>query len=289
MSSRTHASTVSAPPSIPPLDLQPAFFGPLESPSSGTAPRLSPAPVLAAAGDTPHAYSGGYDDGSSLHADSFISAESATPSPPHITETGQPHVNHPYSQAEQGNIRPHVSRSTHSGSSSYVGRRWTTSLSFGSDLLRFTKSRESQETPKRPTPACLLFWVGFVAPWCWMIGGWMLTKSGETKTGEGKGGKLRPLILPLWNSKKKNSEKGVDKGEAKEVVQGYGFGNGYPFVAPSVETLTPSAKQLQLKWTSQEKPRSLDPWVKRCRVAAVVSGILLLVAFVAVCVVIGRQ
>ena len=29
-------------------------------------------------------------------------------------------------------------------------------------------------------PSEILFWTGFVAPWCWLIGGWMLTRSGHT-------------------------------------------------------------------------------------------------------------
>jgi len=96
----------------------------------------------------------------------------------------------------------------------------------------------------------------------------MLTRCGKTK-GEGSGSSIRPMVLPLW-------KKGSDKGIASK--QGYGFGHGYPFVAPSVESLAPSIKVLKMK--TQRGPKPLDPWVVRCRIAAVSFGILLLVAFV---------
>lgn len=110
----------------------------------------------------------------------------------------------------------------------------------------------------------------------------MLTRGGETK-GEGSSSGIRPLmLLPLW---KKESEKGITGGEGPPPL-GYGFSHGYPFVVPSVESLTPSVKMLRLK--TQNGTKALDPWVKRCRVAAVISGILLLVALV-VAVVVTRK
>jgi len=269
-SSRTHLSTVSAAPNIPPLDLRPSFAGPFDNPPLRTPTRLSAAPALSSIAGSLHEVSTGFDDASSLHADSFISAQSA----------GQLDRN-PYSQAEQGSIQSNTTHSipdSRSASSSYVGKRWTRSLSFGSDILLFSKSRESHQKQRHMTPAHMLFWLGFVAPWCWMIGGWMLTRSGKTK-GEGGGSSIR---LPLW---KKGSDKGKGGEDAGLVnKQGYGFGHGYPFVAPSVESLTPSIKMMKMK--TQKGPNSLDPWVARCRVAAVTSGILLLVAFVVAIVVV---
>jgi hypothetical protein len=124
-----------------------------------------------------------------------------------------------------------------------------------------------------------------------MIAGWMLTESGQTKA-EGNSGSSRRHVLPLWDAKK-GSEKGIErgKGKGKEAggvpsLQGYGFAHGYPFVAPSVESLTSSGKVLRMKPTSG--PKTLDPWVIRCRVAAVISGILLLTGLVVAFVEVGK-
>jgi hypothetical protein len=271
-SSRTHLSTVSSPPNIPPLDLRPAFSGQtVDTPPLRTPTRLSATQVLPSIAGALQELPSGCDDASSLHADSFISAQSA----------GQPDRN-PYSQAEQGSVQSHATRSipdSHSASSSFVGRRWTASLSFGSDLLLLSKSRESHQR-LGTTPARMLFWLGFIAPWCWLIGGWVLTRGGKTK-GEGNSSSIRLMLLPLW---KKGPDKDVKSGKRKEEApavqgkQGYGFGHGYPFVVPSVESLTPSVKMLRMN--TEKGTKSLDPWVKRCRIAAVISGILILIALV---------
>ena len=287
---RTHRSTVSAPPSIPPLDLLPSFSGGLDSPPLATSSQLSatPLPPIPAAISSPsNGYSATHseNDTSSLHADSFISARSAARSA--RNPAGQ--RMDPYSQAEQGSIiRSSTTHSSQSSYSSEVGRRWTTSLSFGSDLLLFSKAREdSLQSQDRPTPACLLFWIGFVAPWCWMIGGWMLTMSGRTKA-ERDRGYIQPFVSSLWTLEK-GAEKGIEAVKIKEVpfTGGYGFSRGYPFIAPSVDSLTPSAKALRMKPLTAGL-KNLDPWVVRCRVAAVISGILLLIAFMVAIAVVRR-
>lgn len=50
------------------------------------------------------------------------------------------------------------------------------------------KSRLSRAMPWTSAPtACILFWMGFIAPWCWLIGGWYLSeRSGEVKESEGQ-------------------------------------------------------------------------------------------------------
>jgi hypothetical protein len=123
-----------------------------------------------------------------------------------------------------------------------------------------------------------------------MIGGWMLTESGQTKAE----GYIQPFILSWWSSDKP-VEKGIEGGKWKwknekelSMTRGYGFSRGYPFVAPSVESLTPSSKMLRMKLTSTAAPKSLNPWVVRCRIAAVTSGTLLVIALVVAIVVINR-
>ena len=277
-------STVTAPPTIPPIDLLPVFSGHLDS-------WRAPSVVSA-----PHEYSGTYGDNSSLHPDSFISAQSATPSPPYSgPEIGEAHIHPYYSPADVGSLRSATtdgipyskSRSSSSSSPSYVGQIWTTSLSFGSDLLKFqTKSRKSRQSQCHLTPACLLFYLGFVAPWCWMIGGWMLTRGGNTRAQETSSGninRIRPSLLPLRNSK--TLERGI---EGEQVQEGYKLGKGYPFVAPSIDTLVSRSNDSH-KMKSHSAPAELDPWVRRCRKASVVSGFVLFVIFIVVCVIIGRK
>jgi len=115
----------------------------------------------------------------------------------------------------------------------------------------------------------------------------MLTENGKTKA-EGNGHHIQPFVLSLWSSVKEIEEKkGKEKagGASVPTKRGYGFARGYPFIVPSVESLTPSAKMLRMKTTTGLK--ALDPWVARCRVGAVISGILLLTAFVVALVVVG--
>jgi len=104
----------------------------------------------------------------------------------------------------------------------------------------------------------------------------MLTESGETIV-EGNG--IRSFNLPSRNSQKHPGKGGKEKDASSvQIMQGYGFARGYPFVAPSIESLTLSEKTLRMK--PIPSPKTRDPWVARCRVAGVISGILLLVAFV---------
>jgi len=115
----------------------------------------------------------------------------------------------------------------------------------------------------------------------------MLTETGKTKA-EGNGHHIQPFVLSLWGSEKGIEEKKGKKvaaGASVQTKQGYGFARGYPFIAPSVESLTPSTKVLRMKMTTG--PRALGPWVVRCRIAAVISGILLLTAFLVALVVVG--
>ena len=120
----------------------------------------------------------------------------------------------------------------------------------------------------------------------------MLTEDGRTKA-EGNGGLIQPFDLSLRNLEK-GTEKGIKGRKTAEAGNlsskgGYGFTRGYPFVAPSVESLTPSEKVLRMKPTAANPPKTLDPWVIRCRVAAVTSGILLFVALLVAIEVIGKH
>lgn len=111
-------------------------------------------------------------------------------------------------------------------SSSFIYRRWRQGISFGSTRPRFSlsfnfsrstspKEKTQNQGPRLiqlpPLPA-ILFWAGFVAPWCWLIGGWIVV--------EGEGPRL-----PLWRMRlvdvdgkggKGKGEKGKGKEKEKE-------------------------------------------------------------------------
>ncbi|KAM5545907.1 hypothetical protein V8D89_000033 [Ganoderma adspersum] len=159
------------------------------------------------------------------------------------------------------------------------------------------------------THACVLFWAGFVAPWCWLIGGWLLSREGEAFEPEGPG----PL-LPLWYRRR-----GTGRGTHVAVARGDGYGESdfdrdhqhargvsvggsahelggaaehkrmkapswYPVFAPSVESLAPSTRSLgsahKLRPLHDHGSRGVDPWIARCRIAAAVSGVFIFAGFV---------
>ena len=188
--------------------------------------------------------------------------------------------------------------------------RWLKSMSFGS--ARFAHPPPVHERGEgEMTHACVLFWAGFVAPWCWLIGGWLLSREGEAFEPEGPG----PL-LPFWHRRRGGTGRGthvaVDRGEdvygdlshdhlrhAGRVSCGGGsaheFGGAvehkrtkapswYPVFAPSVESLAPSTRSLasahKLRPLHDHGPRGADPWIARCRIAAAVSGVFIFAGFV---------
>lgn len=135
-------------------------------------------------------------------------------------------------------------------SSSFIYRRWRQGVSFGSTRphfsLSFSFSRSSsgqgqgrREGPRLvqlpPLPA-ILFWAGFMAPWCWLIGGWLVA--------EGEGPKL-----PLWELRRpveeggKKKSKGKEKEKAREkeeVSEKESEPQVIPVLAPAPSTSTPS-------------------------------------------------
>jgi hypothetical protein len=118
-----------------------------------------------------------------------------------------------------------------------------------------------------PTSACVLFWIGFVAPWCWLIGGWLPALRSREKISKGKG-----LLLPTWRMRPEKD---------KTVVPSH-----HQFVGPSLDSLTKSS--VSVEKMSLPSMSYVDPWIHRCRVAAMMSGLLLMVALILCFVVIGR-
>ncbi|RPD61682.1 hypothetical protein L226DRAFT_395861 [Lentinus tigrinus ALCF2SS1-7] len=185
-------------------------------------------------------------------------------------------------------------RSASPADESFLDRRWLKGLSFGSQRLVFPPSGEKE---KRFSSAFILFCVGFIMPWCWLIGGWLLTSDGEVQEEE------RGSVLPLWHKRQTPPAKVVTerplvkadgKGRAdtdatagKEVGEKKAKSSSwYPLVAPSLESLTPPNKDIRDTTPTRRLKgcfrctRRTDPWIRKCRVAAAVSGILILAACV---------
>ena len=218
--------------------------------------------------------------------------------------------------------RPHRSASSFSDES-FLEQRWLKGLSFGSSLVVFPPRAGVASNGKSAGAAQVLFWLGFIVPWCWLVGGWLLTRDGGVREEE------RGSLLPLWHRRRDRLRRGSaetavttepgsstvhgdadaakEKGKgrlieasddaqhpmsmevsAQDKVKGAAARrimakSWYPLFAPSLESLTPTRKsdepscRLQKCFTGG---RAADPWVARCRIAAAVSGLLILVGFV---------
>jgi hypothetical protein len=250
----------------------------------------------------------GIDDGSSLRAESFITAESAN-----IQSGGEQNssrgrlsggknsshsngsISEPHPRAEHTSIQSIASqarslRSTQASPTSFFERRWRRSELYGSGfaIASFPK------TPKpllgfSLTPACWLFFLGFVAPWCWMIGGWYYTIMGERRPKFGAKHGQNDLTLPMWMMTK-GSLGGVRLTEKEARSQGVWF--GYPFVATSLQddTAASSIHSNRSPPTIRTKrPKVLDPWIFRCRVAAFVSGVFFTIGFIIAFIVVSSH
>ncbi len=201
-------------------------------------------------------------------------------------------------------------------------QRWLKGMSFGSARFAHPPPTHAGDAAAgrtgevTVTHACVLFWAGFVAPWCWLIGGWLLSRAGEAFEPEGAG----PL-LPLW---RRGSGSGRGKHVAVDCGDGYGesdhqhaaaggvfcggggaheFGGAaehkrmqvtswYPLFAPSVESLAPSTRSHGSAHKVRRHlyghgSRGVDPWIARCRVAAAVSGVFIFAGFIVAMVFVG--
>jgi hypothetical protein len=215
-----------------------------------------------------------------------------------------------------------------------------------------------KENERGRKPAELLFWAGFIAPWCWLIGGWMLARSGEMvteglprgvredsglrtphtgstlefslqqqqqkepkKTSTPPLAPLRAAHVPAWSVDGYDLEKGQQQ-QQQHVIHGTERDDRSTWDAmksSSAELLaslrgdydaTPGSHQtnfdrgsmrgkanlkaLRLRADAMERPeayyvqRSLDRWVIRCRVAAVASGLVILVLLIIALIVLAR-
>lgn len=344
-STKTYQSNHSSatPPIIPPLDLRPAFPGPLLPPHTPTsltsrAPPDVPGPgdgesvserresfiTARSTGARESRYSGTLHDqfvdalsrfgtpstdaDRPLHHDSSKSSPQRPPASDPLQEQPSHSVlgaiqsrtlsgtsMHPPARPRPTVLHDHPHRPlvtapslqslTPSVSSSFVDRRFANSdLYLGSSAERGSARQAGQRwisSKDRTDTVKLLFWAGFIAPWCWLIGGWVIEprhphhphSHPHPLDSRSRGGSL----LPLWSS----------KGRSMQSIDTMKVQHGYPFVAPSVASLAPPSYS---RVTFAPRPANpvKNPWVRRCRIAAAASGVIIVVAFVVALVVVCR-
>lgn len=323
-STRTHHSgnsLAATPPVIPPLDLRPQFPGPLPPDSVFTqnaadeglgshddesTKRESFVTALSAGAARESRYSAmliDLDHEPLDEEDEFLynqPAESSQdllehqremPRVPPVARTHSPTrpasrsstyppsytLPHPLVDHDAGVHAPslHTLGSAQSTSSSFIDRRFAESEPYLCSHTECSSARNAsdqwaKQTEKSDT-ARTLFWLGFIAPWCWLIGGWLV----KAKKNQRSGG-----MLPLWTGKM--------SARHDDSFKMHPFQHGYPFVAPSVQSLVPPL------YSRAVHPRgpflmARSPWIRRCRIAACVSGVVIMLAFIAALVVVGRS
>lgn len=187
-----------------------------------------------------------------------------------------------------------------SASSSFIDRRFAASSLYLTPASERESARKAGNRwrPEHVDTARVLFWLGFIMPWCWLFGGWLVSPKPP----------LHGQSLESGNSK--GSRKGLEGGQTSFVplvanrnksvysLDTAKMQHGYPFVAPSVLSLAPPPPPYQSQRTvvvltpkpvEWDRRGAVNPYVRRCRIAAVTSGILVLMAFVVAIVMVGLR
>jgi hypothetical protein len=215
------------------------------------------------------------------------------------------------SSGAQARPRPRTGTGSGSGTSdTFILRR----LTFGSALSRpsFSAARRARAALARLPPLpVILFWAGFVAPWCWLIGGWLIAEGRWEENGKAR------AALPLWRPRERTRRsRAKGKGKGKMVVRdvdvekggavqeadadaqvprrGWAWVSWNPFgprastlIAAQTGTSAGGAAAQKEKVVTFVKPYSAEVWVYRCRLAAVISAVMLLTALIVTLVIVG--
>lgn len=149
---------------------------------------------------------------------------------------------------------------------SFVMRRWEKTMFSSTSKTEpeeFAQSKTSGSA-NHARQARVLFWLGFVAPWCWLIGGWMMSKKEKNK----------PMELESHISMK-SGEVAVVCEEKEGYLDGF---KKMVFPHPSYKASTSALSTFSgVTLTAKQAPVDrLDVWVLRCRIAAIVAGFVLL-------------
>ncbi|SJL10680.1 uncharacterized protein ARMOST_14071 [Armillaria ostoyae] len=269
-SSRTHISNLTTqsetPPSIPPLDLRPPFPGPHPS-HDGDGPALRPKkslnfihmPTIGSEEEGPSGSEyGGESDLASLHADSFVTASDSLherssfyDAVPFADRDSKPEFSSPTTSDRSASRRASSAdppRSPPSASESFIHRHWDGFASLYTGPVSF----ETKPSRLSLSPACWAFWLGFLFPFLWLVGGWHFTNFGEQPPKftfcefyfnvgywkvayfcqgrrREKKKKGKESVLPQWLEKSEQSNEVARMNDASSSTR-RGFLFGYPFV-----------------------------------------------------------
>jgi hypothetical protein len=104
----------------------------------------------------------------------------------------------------------------------------------------------------------------------------MPASSGENAEGKAFGCfEKQRMVLPMWREK----EPGPEKPQWKHLRRYFTF--GYQVIPPTAGPV-PGTKVPTLKLKPCASSSVVDPWVFRCRIAAMASGIILTIALVTI-------
>ncbi|KAJ8517687.1 hypothetical protein ONZ45_g5158 [Pleurotus djamor] len=329
---------------LPPLDLKPHFPGPhpsssytvngatLRPPKSATTPTM---PTITGSSEEYPGSASTDDERYTLHPDSFLTADSmneasSTPTPRgtrpeappmdmDITEVPTTEEHHTTSQPAslyenpfQGDHRGGRSGRTVSlaGSaplspteSGFIHTRWDRDVALGSGGVAFPRVKKQRLSY---TPACWMFWLCFLCPPLWFVGGWYITIFAEAYTfrdpeddwhwwgvrkrdARKRKKQMQQAQLPQWMLEKQQTSDAASS--TRRALRGISY--LYPFVARPVEypaprgpfmsatmrilsTLgkanrifdkIPYVKLVEVDGERESERRIFDPWIQRCRYA----------------------
>jgi hypothetical protein len=165
----------------------------------------------------------------------------------------------------------------------FIMERWTKTLFYsasdGRELLSAAKGGERKQYPVSST--CVLFWVGFVAPWCWLVGGWMPQRGASSLEKKMKEEKLKEKVSV--DVDREMVSRGDGGGVKKWILPDPSSSFKVTARAPStLNTTTVSPKEVE-----EARLAVADPWVRRCRIASIVGGIMLGLGLIAMCIVLA--
>lgn len=275
--------TSSLPPSIPPLDLRPPFPGPhprVDANSSHLRPRkqsIPAMPTITASSEESTDY-----DQASLHAESFVTASDslhseASPIAEQVS-TPTPTVR------ESGSEQNVAERRT----DSFILKRWERDAHFGSVVVISGIKRQVETS----TPAFWAFWLGFLCPILWLVGGWHFTNFGEQPpiltfwdfyfdagfwkelvcccSRKDRYARKERSLLPVWmqDSTQKNGDNAFAYPFVPVASETSWFPKrvGYLFEKPNrLLDRIHGVKLTDIHGKKENSRRVFDPWIQRCR------------------------
>lgn len=166
----------------------------------------------------------------------------------------------------------------------FIMERWTKTLSYSAsgnkELFSAVKGGDRKQPPVSSTR--VLFWVGFIAPWCWLVGGWMPPRGASVLENEMKYEKLRgKTSMGMGRAAVARGEDGT--GLKKWIMPDPSSSFKATARVPSIS----SATTLCPMDIEEARLVATDPWVRRCRIASIVGGAILGLGLITMVIVLG--